>query len=64
MVYFPSLIRNSLNTQFRIFPTSIYFISTTSNTIDVFFILHKNSFCPIQCLLPVIIADALNCGCK
>lgn len=62
--YFPSLIRSSSNTQFRTFPTSIYFISTTSDAINVCFILHKRSFCPFQCLLPVVVADALNCGCK
>lgn len=65
--YFPSLTRNSSNTRFRIFPTCVYFksISTTSNSVNVFFfILHKNSICQIHCLLPVIIADALNYGCK
>lgn len=62
--YFPFLIRRTSNTQFRTFPTSIYCISTAGNTIIVCFILHKSSFCPIQCLLPVVIADALNCGCK
>lgn len=62
--YFPPLIRSSSNTQFRTFPTSIYFISTMSNTINVSFILHKSTFCPIQCLLPVVTADTLNCGCK
>lgn len=49
------------------FHICVYFksISTASNSVHVFFLsCIKNSICQIHCLLPVTIADALNCGCK
>lgn len=69
--YFPPLIRSSSNTQFRIFPTSIYFISTINTFIQLMSFLSYIKIVSVQfsvscqllqLMLLIVVANDGLCG--